>query len=149
MSAKGEHTAEHMEKNREEYYVLEEKLEEVTSALRGSCDNVDCDKYIYKDLLKKRYKPVLEHGFSCFPKLKREKEALLRLLSLKKFRKFRYRTCSICKKRVDTFGENYTIASFLRPSEFSGRKAYEWKGISVHKGCKKKVKTPRGWEKRF
>lgn len=138
-----------MGKDREEYYILGKKLEEVTWALKGSCDDIDCDKYTYKDLLKKRYKPVLEHGFSCLPNLKREKEALLRLLSLKKFRKFRYRTCPICKKKLDSLSKNYTIASFLRPSEFNGRKAYEYKGISVHRGCKKKVPTPHGWEKRF
>lgn len=138
-----------MEKDREEYSVLEKHFEEVTWALEGSCDDVDCDKYAYKDLLKKRYKPVLEHSFSCLPNLKREKEAFLHLLSLKKFRKFRYKTCSICKKKTDSLGGSYTIVSFLRPSEFNGKKAYEYKGIVVHRSCKKKVKTPLGWERRW
>lgn len=138
-----------MAKDREEYDILEKKLEEVTWALEGSCDDVDCDKYTYKDLLKKKYKPVLEHGFSCLPNLKREKEALMRLLSLKKFKKFRYKKCSICQKRLDSLGKSYTIVSFLRPLEFNGRKAYEYKGIAVHKSCKKRVLIPLGWERRF
>src|SRR3990167_3056174 len=99
-----------MQKDREEYYILERKLEEVIGALEGSCDDVDCDKYLYKNLLKKRYRPVLEHDFSCTPHLKREREALLRLLSLKKFRRFRYKKCSICNKKIDSLGKSYTIA---------------------------------------
>ena len=70
--------------DREEYSFLEKNLEEITWALEGSCNDIDCDKYAYRDLLKKRYTPVLKHGFSCLPSLKKEKEAVLRLLSLKK-----------------------------------------------------------------
>lgn len=135
-----------MTNDHDEYYLLEKKLEEITWALEGSCDDVDCDKYTYRDLFKKKYKPVLEHGFSCLPSLKREKEAVMRLLSLKKFRKFRYKKCDGCKKKVDSLGKEYAVVSFLRPSEFKERKAYEYKGLSIHKKCKKKVPVPQGWE---
>lgn|SRR3989338_408932 len=138
-----------MADEREEYYLLEKKLEEITWALEGSCNDVDCDKYTYRNLFKKRYKPVLNHGFSCLPSLRREKEAVMRLLSLKKFRKFRYRRCEICKKNFDSLGKKYTIVSFLRPSKFKGQKAHEYKGVSVHEKCKKRVHIPLGWEKAF
>ena len=80
----------------DEYFLLIEKLEEIIWALEGSCNDIDCDKYTYKNLLRKKYKPVLEHNFSCMPKLRREKEAAMHLLSLNKFRKFRYKKCGIC-----------------------------------------------------
>ena len=133
-------------KFRDEYYILLETLEEVNWALEGSCNDIDCDKYMYKDLLKKKYQPILEHNFSCVPKLKREKAALLRLLSMKKFKQFRYKRCDICKISLDSLGKSYTIVSFTRPSKLNGEKVYEYKGISVHKSCKKKVKVPSGWK---
>ena len=41
-----------MNQNHEEYLLLTEKLETIEWALEGSCDDIDCDKYMYKDLLK-------------------------------------------------------------------------------------------------
>lgn len=80
-----------MTKNeKEEYYILTDKLEEIEWSLEGKCNDIDCDKYMYKDLLKKRYKPVFEHNFSCTKKLKSEKEALLRILSQKKYKNYRF-----------------------------------------------------------
>ena len=78
------------EKDKSEYYFLTDKLDEIIWALEGKCDDIDCDKYMYKDLLKKKYRPVLKHSFSCMKKLKREKEVLLRLLSNKKYRNYRF-----------------------------------------------------------
>lgn len=46
----------------DEYYFLIDKLDEVSWAIKGECNDIDCDKYLYKDLLKKRYKPILEHN---------------------------------------------------------------------------------------
>ena len=88
----------------DEYFLLTEKLEEIDWALDGKCDDIDCDKYMYKDLLKKKYKPVLEHKFSCLEKLKQNKEAVLRILSQKKFKRFRYIKCHVCKKYIDKNG---------------------------------------------
>ena len=51
-------------KFRDEYYILLETLEEVNWALEGSCNDIDCDKYMYKDLLKKKNRKQLK---SCFP----------------------------------------------------------------------------------
>lgn len=138
-----------MNKDREEYYVLTEKLEEITWALDGSCNDIDCDKYMYKMVLKKKYKPVLNHSYSCTPKLKREKEALIRLLSLKKFRKFRYKKCVVCNRFVDSLGKDSLIISFTRPATFKGKKVSDYKGIHVHKKCKYKVEVPAGWQKGF
>ena len=131
--------------NKEEYYFLTEKLEEINWALDGQCNDIDCDKYMYKDLLNKKYKPVLEHNFSCIKKLKSEKQAILRILSQNKYRKYRYIKCPICKDLIDQLSEKSTIRSFTRPLE---NKMHEWKGIWVHKKCSKKVKTPKGWENR-
>ena len=136
-----------MDKTREEYYVLAEKLEEITWALEGSCNDIDCDKYMYKGLLKKRYKPVLKHSYSCIPKLNREKEAVMRLLSLKKFKEIRYKKCVVCNKKLDSFGRDFTIVSFTRPVKFKNSKACEYKGVKLHKRCKHKVAIPEGWQK--
>lgn len=135
-----------MDKMYSEYYLLTEKLDEINWALDGSCNDIDCDKYMYRNLLKKKYKPVLEHNFSCMKKLRSEKDALMRLLSLKRFRRFRYKKCPVCKKRLDKLSEKSIIAAFTRPSEFKGQKASEWDGKWVHRKCKRKVKTPKGWK---
>ena len=132
---------------REEYYFLTEKLDEINAALNGNCNDIDCDKYIYKYCLKKKYKPALEHGFSCIPSLKREKEAVMRILSLPRYKKFRYEKCSVCGKTLDTLGSDFAIVSFTRPCKDKG--SFEYKGVHVHKKCKRKVAVPLGWEKRW
>lgn len=134
-----------IDQKREEYYFLTEKLDEINSALDGNCNDIDCDKYIYKYCLKKKYKPVLKHGFSCIPSLKREKDAVMGILSLSRYKKYRYEKCSVCSKTLDTLGKEFAIVSFTRPSEDKG--AHYYKGVSVHKKCKSKVKTPEGWKK--
>src|SRR3989344_9182046 len=134
---------------KEEYYFLTEKLDEINWALNCSCNDIDCDKYMYKDILKKKYKPVLKHGYSYIPKLKIEKNALMRLLSLNKFRKFRYKQCSVCDKKIDSLGNDFTIVSFTRPIVFKGRKVYEYKGYYAHKKYKSKVNAQIGWKKWF
>ena len=50
-----------MNKNYEEYLLLTERLEEIEWALEGSCYDIDCDKYPYKDFLKNKYKHILKH----------------------------------------------------------------------------------------
>ena len=133
------------EKVRDEYFLLTDKVEEINAALEGYCDDIDCDKYTYRDLLKKKYKPVLEHNFSCIDKLNREKSAVMRLLSLDKFKRFRYEKCSVCNKQVDKLSDTSTIVSFTRP--VPDRNAYEWNGLHVHKKCEKSVTIPEGWNK--
>lgn len=134
-----------IDQKREEYYFLTEKLQEIDAALDGSCNDIDCDKYIYKYCLKKRYKPVLKHGFSCISRLKIEKEAIMRILSLPRYKKFRYKKCSVCGKKLDSLGKEYCIVSFTRPC---GDKGYvEYKGIHVHKKCRRKVAVPEGWKR--
>ena len=133
-----------MNKINEEYYLLTEKLDEIIWALEGKCNDIDCDKYLYKDLLKKRYKPVLKHPFSCMNKLKKEKEAVMRLLLLKKFKKYRYEKCNVCKRNLDKLSEKNKIVSFTRPLSNGN---YQWEGVWVHKACSSKVKVPDGWKK--
>src|SRR3989344_278389 len=94
-----------LNKIKEEYYLLTEKLDEIEWALDGKCDDIDCNKYIYKDLLKKKYRPVLEHNFSCMKKLKSEKQTIMRLLSYKKYNYLRYIECPVCRSKVDKLGE--------------------------------------------
>ena len=93
-----------LNKIKDEYYLLTEKLEEIEWALDGKCDDIDCDKYMYKDLLKKKYGPVLEHNFSCMKKLESEKQTIMRLLSNKKYNSLRYIKCPVCKSKVDKLG---------------------------------------------
>ncbi|MEK6891189.1 MAG: hypothetical protein AABX03_03550 [Nanoarchaeota archaeon] len=128
----------------EEYSFLEERLDETIWALRGSCNDIDCNKYIYKDLLKKRYKPVLDHNFSCMPNLKKEKEALMRILSNKKYAKCRHKKCYVCRNKLDSLDEKSKIISFTRPSKIN-ENYIEIKIAWVHKKCSKKVKAPEGW----
>ena len=134
------------EKDRDEYYFLTDKLDEVSWAIKGECNDIDCNKYLYKDLLKKKYKPVLEHNFSCMNKLKREKEAILRLLSQKKYRKFRFERCNVCKKFLDKLNEKNKIVSFTCPLP-ANEKYHKWNCTWVHGKCSSKVKIPAGWKR--
>lgn len=134
-----------IDNKREEYYFLTENLDEINAALEGNCNDIDCDKYIYKYCLKKRYKPVLKHGFSCIPSLKIEKEAIMRIVSLPRYKKYRYEKCAVCEKKLDSLGKEYSIVSFTRPYKDKG--SVEYKGIYVHKKCKRKVAVPDGWKR--
>ena len=136
------------DKNLEEYLFLTERLDEIIWALEGDCNDIDCNKYLYRDLLKKRYKPVLDHNFSCMPKLKQEKEALIRILSNKKYIRYRYKKCNVCKNKLDSLNEKNKIISFTRPSKIN-KKYIAWNGVWIHEKCSKKVKTPEGWFKGF
>ena len=134
------------EKIRDEYYFLTDKLDEIIWALNGECDDIDCDKYMYKDLLKKKYKPVLEHNFSCIEKLTRDKETVMNILSNKKYKRYRYEKCAICKKLLDKLNDKSKIVSFTKQSP-SNKEYHQWKGIWAHKNCSYKVKVPKGWKK--
>src|SRR3989344_2301141 len=116
-----------IDNKREEYYLLTEKLQEIDVALEGNCNDIDCDKYLYKYCLKKRYKPVLKHGFSCTPSLKREKEAVMRIVSLPRYSKFRYGKCAVCGIKFDSLSNEFAIVSFTRPSANKGY--VEYKGV--------------------
>ena len=132
---------------KEEYYFLTEKLDEINWALNGSCNDIDCDKYMYKDILKKRYKPVLKHGFSCMTSLKIEQEACLRILSLKRYKIYRYKKCQVCGKSLDKLSNKSVVVVFKRL--IKNHKAYQLKFIDAHRSCKKKAITPKGWDKGF
>ncbi|MDO8628347.1 MAG: hypothetical protein Q7R56_01175 [Nanoarchaeota archaeon] len=127
------------------YHFLTDKLDEITWALKGECNDIDCDHYLYKNLLKKDYS-VLSHHTSCIEALQQEKEAIVYLLSQKKFKLYRYETCPVCKNKVDKLSKLGTIISFTRPAKQKGY--YEWKGFWTHKKCQKKAKIPEGWKKR-
>jgi len=137
-----------IENKREEYYFLTEKLQEIDAALEDNCNDIDCDKYMYKYCLKKSYKPVLKHGFSCIPSLKREKEAIMRIVSLPRYKKYRYVKCAVCGRELDSLGKEYRIVSFMRPSCLN-EGYFEYQGIYVHKKCKRKVAVPDGGWKRW
>ncbi len=132
--------------NKDEYYLLLEILERINWALEGSCDDIDCDKYMYKNLLQKKYKPVLNHSFSCIEKLQREKEAVLRIVSQKKYDKFRLKKCPVCRKMLDTLSAKSSLVSYTRPSP-NHKNYLQWDAVWVHKKCQKKVKIPSGWKK--
>ena len=135
-----------LNKIKDEYYLLTEKLEEVEWALKGKCDDIDCNKYMYKDLLKKKYYPVLEHKFSCMGKLKGKKETIMGLLSSKKYNSFRYIECSVCKSKVDKLSDYSTLVSFTRPCK-DNSKYTEWNGVWTHNKCRLNVRIPEGWKK--
>lgn len=132
------------DKDYDGYEILTQKLEDIDWALEGKCDDIDCDKYMYKEMLKKKYKPVLEHNFSCMANLKRDKKATMRLLSLPKFKKFRYKNCFACKRKLDKLSDKSIIVSFTRPS-IKDKRFIEWNGEWAHEKCEKRVKVPIGW----
>jgi hypothetical protein len=135
---------------KDEYFLLNERLDEVERAVRGECNDIDCDKYLYKDFLKKRYKPVLEHTFSCMKKLKSEKKIILRILSQKKYSKYRYTKCIVCNKKLDKLDNNKNmIVLFTKLSEFKGKICSELRTDRVHKKCERIVNPPKGWNKGF
>ena len=132
---------------KEEYYFLTEKLERVNWALEGQCDDIDCDKYIYLDCLKASHKPILEHNFSCMSKLKVEKDVILRLLSQRKYGRYRFEKCIVCKRSLDKLSNKSVIVSFTKPIKHNGKTCYQWKGVWTHRKCSSKVKIPKGWKK--
>lgn len=71
----------------------------------------------------------------------------MRLLSAKKFRRYRIKKCRVCKKPADTLGKEFDIVGFIRPTLHNKKKAYEWSGAIVHKKCGKKMVTPEGWQR--
>ena len=134
-----------MDKHKEEYFVLSERIEIVRWAISGSCDDIDCDGYLYKDLLRKKYGSVLEHNFSCIDKLKRDEKALLRILGDKRYKKFRYEICQVCKKLADKLDEKNEVVCFTK--ELMDGKYLEIKTFFIHKKCYEKVKSPKWWNK--
>ena len=134
------------DKNRDEYYFLTNKLDEIIWSLKGECDDIDCDKYLYKDLLKKKYKPVLEHNFSCIESLMRDKATVMRILSDRKYRKYRYEKCASCKKLLDKLSDKNKIVSFIKQL-LNNKEHHQWKGFWAHKNCESKIKIPKGWKK--
>ena len=134
-----------MSESKEEYFALSERLDIVRQAINGSCDDIDCDKYTYLDILKIKYKPVLEHNFSCIDKLKNEEKALLRILGSKKYKKFRYEYCEVCKEPADKLDKKTEFFCFTK--KLIEGKCSQVNGFSVHKKCYKKAKVPEGWNK--
>lgn len=134
-------------KEKEEYYFLTDKLEEVNWALDGQCNNIDCDKYIYRDSLKDKNKAILEHNFSCMNKLRVEKNVILRFLSQGKYRKYRFEKCNVCKKLLDKLNDKNEVVSFTKPIKNGRKTYYQWEGVWVHRKCSPKVKVPEGWSK--
>lgn len=133
----------------DQYNLLTKLLERTRWQLEGQCEDIDCDKYIYKNYLKKKIHHSLEHSFSCIPGLKRDFAAIRKLLEEKKFKKLRYKKCIVCKKAMDTLDEKNTHTSFIA-IHLSGKgkwKGYEAKIYQTHKPCKKKLETPDGFKK--
>lgn len=130
-----------------QYYLLIELLDSIKWQFDGQCEDIDCDKYLYRNCLKKKYKPALEHNFSCMPKLKRNHQAVMDLLSDKKFRKLRYKKCQVCKLKLDTLDDRNPISTFKSQRLTTGRfKGYQIKTYRTHKHCQKKLKPPEGFE---
>ena len=131
---------------KEEYYVLSDLRERVIWQIEGSCEDANCDKYIYLDLFKKKYKPVLKHSYSCIPSLKRELTTLNAVLLLPRYKKYRFRLCDICKKPYDDLDHDAApITSFIATEMRD--EGYEWRGVRTHKKCQRFVKTPEGFKK--
>ena len=63
-----------MNKDRDEYYVLTEKLEEITWALEGKCNDIDCDRYMYQPYQKLR---LLMIRHQTVPNLRKAKDCEL------------------------------------------------------------------------
>ena len=84
------------------------------------------------------------------PKLKKDYNAIMALLSDKKFKKLRYENCPICKKEMDKLDNRNPLTSFtaIKPKGVGKFKGYEMRIKRTHKKCQKKLKTPEGFKKR-
>ena len=100
-----------------------------------------------KPMVKIGSKPVLEHNSSCIKKLRTEREVVLRILSQKKYKKYRYLKCNVCKKELDKLSKKSKIVSFTKPIEVKEKVYYQWEGVWTHKSCASKVKIPTGWKR--
>ena len=110
------------------------------------CTSLKKKLVLLKEMLKKKYRPVLEHNFSCIKKLRKMKATVMRLLSEKKYKKYRYDICKVCKRNVDKLSEKNVIVSYTRPS-LTHKGYHEWEGDWTHKKCMKKAKIPKCWKK--
>ena len=131
---------------KEQYYILTELLDTITWQIRGDCEDIDCNKYIYKNELKK-FHPVLDHKISCIPVLKRQKAAIFHLLGDKKFKQYRYEPCDVCKKQLDTLDDNNKLTTFSSKKPSGKTTFYQMLSYRTHKTCKKKLSIPEGFEK--
>lgn len=131
----------------EEYLYLTRRLDIVNQGLEGYCDDVDCDKYVYKDVLKKDFKPTLDHSYSCIGTLVREKKALIRVLSLPRYKEDRYEKCPVCKVLMDKLDEKGVVLFMLTKPLKNGNSQIHI--IRCHEKCKLKFKIPKGWKKDF
>jgi hypothetical protein len=129
----------------DEYHYLTNRLDTVKVAIEGSCDDIDCDQFIYKDILIDECGPVLNHQSSCMQHLHKEHAALMRILSMQRYAQERYRSCDVCQDQLDTLGEEYTIVGYMQ--EIQGEEVYEYRSYCVHAGCKMEVRIPDGWKK--
>ena len=126
--------------------VLSDLRERVIWQIEGSCEDANCDKYIYLDLFKKKYKPILEHSYSCMPSLKRELATFNSVLSLSRYKKYRFQPCDICKKPYDDLGYDAApIIGFI--AKEAKNNFYEWRSVHTHAKCRRFVKTPEGFKK--
>ena len=133
---------------RYQYYLLTGLLDSVKWQIKGGCEDIDCDKYIYLDCMKKSKRvTVLKHKFSCIPKLKRDYKAIIELLDDKKFRKLRYKKCPVCHRLLDSLSDYNPLKSFISktPKGTGKFKGYEMRIYQTHKRCKKKLKVPEGF----
>ena len=130
-----------------QYYLLVDFLDRTKWQLRGDCEDIDCDKYIYRTSLKKHH-PTLEHSYSCFPSLQRQLQSLMALLSDKKFKRFRFKRCEVCANPLDTLDDKNPFSSFIEiePKKKGKFKGYEFKSFRTHPRCRKLLPTPQGFK---
>lgn len=135
---------------KDQYWLLTDLLDNTKWQLEGDCEDIDCNRYIYLDSMKRKSVcTVLDHKFSCVPKLKRDYKSIMGLLSEKKFRKLRYKKCDVCAKLLDTLNNKNPITTFIA-KKLSGKgkiKGFECKMFRTHKQCKKMLKVPEGFRR--
>lgn len=133
---------------KKQYWFLKSRRDDITWQIKGGCEDIDCDHFIEKRLLKKKYKPALTHSFSCVPKLKYERALLEDLLKHRIFKSLRYRPCDFCKKTLDDLDQKNPPVMFIaiKPTITKNRKGYATEIMKVHTYCRRKLKAPDGFK---
>ena len=120
------------EKIKRLYLILNENLENCEDIINNECDDIDCSKFKYAKELRNPYN-IISHA-SCVKKAKSEKEIILEFLKEKRFNRFRYKKCCVCKKKLDTLSKEYHIEMITKKLAKSSQAYF----FIMHAKCKKK-----------
>ena len=124
---------------KEIWYFLQNEKEELKYQC-DECTSYDCKKFIYNDILKKRYAEfnIIDHK-QCLKEKKEELERLDKLRRKPMFNKFSYEPCTLCKKKFFK-DDMHSAMEMEKQNKEKTKKAFRGKFVYACNKCKPKYK---------